>query len=264
MIMRVIKTNNIPIRTEYWKDEEILWLKENYPKYGSEYCSNHLGKSRKKIIQKAYKLKIEFTKFKPVKKDHKICCVCLIEKPLSEFSLYLKKKPKPRMSYDGPCKICHNKKHKEWRKANPELYKAKVKKYYIRHRKDPEKVVVMRLRSRLKSLIRYTGIKSRPKSCFDLIGCAALTLKEHLERQFKSGMTWDNYGKVWHIDHIKPCNCFDLSDIQQQKECFYYKNLRPLWATTKIAREFGDTENIGNLNRPENFTYRKGKRISRE
>ena len=62
-----------------------------------------------------------------------------------------------------------------------------------------------------------------------LIGCDIPHLIKHLESNFKDGMTWDNYGK-WHVDHIQPCISFDLEDINQQKKCFHYTNLQPLWA----------------------------------
>lgn len=63
-------------------------------------------------------------------------------------------------------------------------------------------------------------------------------------------MTWDNYGfKGWHIDHKIPCLSFNLTDIDQQKKCFHYTNLQPLWATTEIARRHGDFESIGNINK---------------
>lgn len=42
-------------------------------------------------------------------------------------------------------------------------------------------------------------------------------------------MSWDNHGKFWHIDHITPCKSFDLTDPIQQKICFNYMNLQPLW-----------------------------------
>ncbi len=42
-------------------------------------------------------------------------------------------------------------------------------------------------------------------------------------------MTWDNYGK-WQIDHKIPCASFDLTDPEQQKSCFHFSNLQPLWA----------------------------------
>lgn len=33
----------------------------------------------------------------------------------------------------------------------------------------------------------------------------------------------------WEVDHIRPCASFDLTDTGQQKECFHWTNLQPLW-----------------------------------
>jgi hypothetical protein len=50
-------------------------------------------------------------------------------------------------------------------------------------------------------------------------------------------MSWDNYGFYgWHIDHIKPCSYFDLSDTRQQDLCFHYTNLQPLWAKDNMKK----------------------------
>ena len=62
-----------------------------------------------------------------------------------------------------------------------------------------------------------------------LLGCSIVELRAYLEEMFVSGMSWDNYGK-WQIDHIRPCASFDLSEPEQQMECFNFKNLQPLWA----------------------------------
>lgn len=71
---------------------------------------------------------------------------------------------------------------------------------------------------------------SKSAKTLDLLGCSVEELKTHLEKQFKEGMTWDNYGfKGWHMDHIKPCASFDLKNPEEQKECFHYTNLQPLW-----------------------------------
>lgn len=62
-----------------------------------------------------------------------------------------------------------------------------------------------------------------------IVGCSKLELMEHLQRQFKLGMNWNNYGKVWEIDHIKPTSLFNLVEEAQQKACFHYTNLQPLF-----------------------------------
>ena len=71
----------------------------------------------------------------------------------------------------------------------------------------------------------------------DLIGCGMHELFAHLEQQFHPRMGWHNYGKSgWHIDHIIPCAAFDLSQPEQQKACFHYTNLRPMWARENTTR----------------------------
>jgi len=68
-----------------------------------------------------------------------------------------------------------------------------------------------------------------------MLGCNVVELKEHLSRQFRPGMSWDNYGE-WHVDHIRPCISFDLSDPKQQLQCFHFSNLQPLWAKENMAK----------------------------
>ena len=69
-----------------------------------------------------------------------------------------------------------------------------------------------------------------------LTGCASWNeLKIYLESKFSNGMTWENMGE-WHIDHIKPCYSFDLTDEKQQMECFHFTNLQPLWAKDNLSK----------------------------
>jgi len=70
-----------------------------------------------------------------------------------------------------------------------------------------------------------------------LIGCTVDELKIHLANQFTEGMTWENYGlKGWHVDHRIPCAAFDLTDPAQQKECFRFQNLQPMWAIDNLKK----------------------------
>lgn len=57
--------------------------------------------------------------------------------------------------------------------------------------------------------------------------------------QFEPGMTWDNLGKgegKWQIDHIIPCSYFDLTKEENQRICFNYRNLQPLWAKDNVKK----------------------------
>ena len=70
-----------------------------------------------------------------------------------------------------------------------------------------------------------------------MLGCSIKDLIIHIEKQFKEGMTWDNHSyNGWHIDHIIPCASFDLSDPEQQKKCFHYTNLQPLWKQDNLSK----------------------------
>ena len=69
----------------------------------------------------------------------------------------------------------------------------------------------------------------------DLVGCTVQELRDHLESKFTDGMSWENHGE-WHVDHIKPCASYALADEAQQKECFHYTNLQPLWANDNMSK----------------------------
>lgn len=63
-------------------------------------------------------------------------------------------------------------------------------------------------------------------------------LKSHLEKQFRDGMTWENKGKVWHIDHIKPISSFDITskDCDAFRACWSLSNLRPLLVQENLRK----------------------------
>jgi hypothetical protein len=98
--------------------------------------------------------------------------------------------------------------------------------YFAKLRLDPNFKLLAVLRTRL-----YDALAGRNKSAstMELVSCSIASLRSHLESLFRSGMTWENHGK-WHVDHRRPCSSFDLSDPDQQRECFHWSNLQPLWA----------------------------------
>lgn len=132
--------------------------------------------------------------------------------------------------------------NKASREKNIEKYRAYRRGYSSRRvATDP----CFRLETCLRTRMVH-ALKGRIKSAstLELLGCSAEQLKQHLEKQFQLGMTWETYGPTgWHIDHKKPCASFDLTDPAQQKECFHYSNLQPLWAVENIKK--GDSYGRG-------------------
>jgi hypothetical protein len=147
---------------------------------------------------------------------------------------------------------------RQWRKRNPDrlkhytaeyrrlyrtdaAFRARKQAYYRRYMATQRKMMTnrglgMALRNRLYCALRRANANKNIKT-HELIGCTITELRQHLEAQFTDGMTWHNYGKDgWHIDHIRPCASFDLSDSEQQRQCFHYSNLQPLWALDNIRK----------------------------
>jgi hypothetical protein len=81
------------------------------------------------------------------------------------------------------------------------------------------------------------GEKKRRK-WIDLVGYSVAQLKTHLERQFAKGMTWQNYGSAWHIDHIIPLRVFNYraADDPDFVRAWGLRNLRPLWAVDNLHK----------------------------
>jgi hypothetical protein len=90
------------------------------------------------------------------------------------------------------------------------------------------------LGNRLNELVK-TG-KAHGGRILDILGCTIPEFMAHLQRQFTDEMAWNNYGPIWHIDHVRPCASFDLTDINQQKECFHWTNLQPLLALENLKK----------------------------
>jgi hypothetical protein len=99
---------------------------------------------------------------------------------------------------------------------------------------NPEFKIRNAIRKRIRDAIFSQYGKKSCKS-MDLLGCSVDECRNWLESRFLPKMTWDNYGD-WHIDHILPCASFDLTNPEEQKKCFHYTNLQPLWATDNASK----------------------------
>ena len=121
------------------------------------------------------------------------------------------------------------KRSKAKREKNIQHYRTYANKYQReKAKKDPNFRLARNLRKRFANAIKGTNYKKI--SALELCGCEIDFLKKYLESQFIEGMTWENYGKKWQIDHRLPVCSFDLSKLENQKACFHYSNLQPLWS----------------------------------
>ena len=106
----------------------------------------------------------------------------------------------------------------------------------VRYDTDAHFRLVRVLRSRLRGALKSSGVRKQTRTT-ELLGCCIAQLKAHIEQQFLPGMSWENHGlHGWHIDHIRPCASFDLTDPTQQRQCFHYTNLQPLWAKDNLKK----------------------------
>lgn len=146
-----------------------------------------------------------------------------------------------------------------WRRVAPPCYwigigrpwddpkLSEAEEFRIRYRNDPEFRLKQRIRvQRNKQMRGRCGFVSaninqaiKGRLSWDrfkrIVGYEMSELKQHLERQFTKGMSWDNYGE-WHIDHIIPKSSFDPDNPEEIKACWALPNLRPLWAKQNISK----------------------------
>lgn len=63
-------------------------------------------------------------------------------------------------------------------------------------------------------------------------------LMQALEEDFRDGMTWENYGSFWHLDHIIPLAHFhyDSPEDLEFKKAWALGNLQPLLAIENLKK----------------------------
>jgi hypothetical protein len=191
---------------------------------------------------------------------NKTCGKCKINKSTDQFHKD-SSKISGFTSYCKECKTLYRKNNIEQFRARklkwyqkkklqksliPKQKKIKDKNYKPAHklkRKEKERLqrqtdLNFRMLGNLRTRIYHAMKKdTKGKKTKELLGCSIQEFKIYLESKFREGMSWDNYGKYgWHIDHIIPCSSFDLKDIEQQKICFHYTNLQPLWAKDNLSK----------------------------
>jgi hypothetical protein len=231
-------------------DHGLLWNEKNNPDFNNQRkraAKKYHKKNRKLIHQRKTKRKwikragVEsFEEFQNLEiKKEKFCKYC--------NGLFFSKWADQVFC----CKSCSLKFHYEFGKVSPERIATK-KKYQLvnkdkikagRYRwiknlpNDHNYKIRGQISGRIHNAIKACKNAIKSNSTMRLIGCTVPELKIHIEKQFKPGMEWSNHGlRGWHIDHVKPCAVFDLKNPEEQKKCFHYSNLQPLWAKENLEK----------------------------
>lgn len=200
--------------------------------------------NEKKLLSEFYKDSNQSTGLRP---DCKKCKNKIIkEYVVKNRDLYLLRKRNHNKIYSITHKERKKQTDKIWLEKNREHRRSYQKEYYQtnknkinkkqrnRRKTDIQFRLSNSLRSRLNLVLKR---KDKALSTMFLLGCEVDYLMYHIQEKFTKGMTWDNYGlDGWHIDHIRPCASFDLTEPKQQKQCFHYTNLQPLWAIDNLKK----------------------------
>jgi hypothetical protein len=115
--------------------------------------------------------------------------------------------------------------------------KAKIAEYQKKWVAEKNKNDAMfAMKERMKCLIRNSimnGGYTKKSKTTEILGCNYETFKNHIESQFKDGMSWENKNE-WHFDHIIP-----LASAKDESELIrlnHYKNIQPLWAVDNLSK----------------------------
>lgn len=209
----------------------------------------------KKICSKCEEEKdvCEFNKRKDSKDGYRNeCKICWYLKNQS----YIKRHPQKKQEYNNKWISKNTDYNKKYYKNNEKKflnYRIKFKnlnpeynkKYYINNKTYYSDYVMFRynndilyklshnIRNRIKTFLKTKNItKNNPT--FNIVGCTPEFLKEHIEKQFTEGMSWELMGKYIHIDHIIP-----LASAKTEEEIYklcHYSNLQPLWEEDNLKK----------------------------
>ena len=126
---------------------------------------------------------------------------------------------------------------KKWREENRDKLR-KTKRDYERNRKasDPLYKLITNFRTAIWTVLKESNV-DKYGHYFDVLQYTPDELINHLEKQFKDDMTWDNYG-IWHVDHKFPITSFDIQEMGDEEfmKCWSLENLQPMWGEENIRK----------------------------
>lgn len=131
-------------------------------------------------------------------------------------------------------KLRNKKIKREWDLKNKVLINEKRRLYVSKkYKTDINHKLMVNISNQLSKGLKYNKLTKKNRT-FVLLGYSVFDLKKHLESQFTSEMSWDNYGSYWHIDHKIPKSF--ATNEKELIELFKLDNLQPLEAKTNISK----------------------------
>ena len=127
------------------------------------------------------------------------------------------------------------------RKKYIEKNSEKLNEYHRKWKKNKRDTDIQyKLQSNMSRRIRYelnSLLKGKKtKQTMEYVGCTVDELKKYIENKFTEGMSWENYGSVWHIDHIIPCSAWNFESEEECSYCWNFRNLQPLLASQNQSK----------------------------
>ena len=125
--------------------------------------------------------------------------------------------------------------HEKLKNNNPDEFYRRQRMAHKKQRQKPLNKAKSNMRKRFRDALKHYRQTKRDKMS-TMIGCTWAFFDKWIASQFKRGMKWENYGSIWHIDHIQPLAHFDMTDQNDMKRAWHYSNLRPLKAAENIKK----------------------------
>lgn len=141
----------------------------------------------------------------------------------------------------------YNTKNKEKNKIYMKQYKQSHKDYFIDYMRNYNKRrckvdLNFKISKWCRTQIRRCLNSKKKANTFNILDYTPEQLINHLQQHFKHDMNWDNYGKVWNIDHIKPLCSFNFIDdngevnYEEVRKANSLQNLIPLYVEENFQK----------------------------
>lgn len=227
--------------SEYQKAGGGKWLQPYCKPCDSERKKRHYGNNIVKVRERSREYYISVKdKLSAIGKEKRLAVRDQTKERIKAFWNAKKMTPEERKRRKSECDRRYRINNAEKVAANKRAYQESgratevAKIWQKRKMSDPSFRIIKNLRGRIYVALKR-GVKSA--STRELLGCSIDEFKDHFQSLFTTGMNWEKYisGEIV-IDHIKPCALFDLTKPDQQRECFRYTNLQPLWVQDNLKK----------------------------